>query len=287
MKQDSEIGVALAAGHPCYFVGFLPEPMPGQTIEDVCRAEARFVEEVVARHPEAEGKPCLIGNCQAGWQIMMMAAIRPELSGPDHAGRLAALLLGRRARQEPDALSRRPARRHLADRAGRRSRQRHLRRRQPRRQLRVAATPPTPTGRSPTTSIRRSTPRRRASSTSRPGGAARCCSMPARCSGSPTISSSATSSATGELATSDGVADRPAQHHVADHRASAPGATTSRRRSRRWAGSLDLYDHEDEIVAAGPDHRLLRCTRRSAISASSSPARWRPRSTASSPAAWT
>ena len=31
--------------------------MPGQTIEDVCRAEATFVEEVAARHPEAEGKP--------------------------------------------------------------------------------------------------------------------------------------------------------------------------------------------------------------------------------------
>ena len=45
-------------------------------------AEARFVEEVVARHPEAEGKPCLIGNCQAGWQIMMMSAIRPDLPGP-------------------------------------------------------------------------------------------------------------------------------------------------------------------------------------------------------------
>src|SRR4051812_3652997 len=82
MKHDSEIGVALAAGHPCYFVGFLPEPMPGQTIEDVCLAEARFVEEVIARHPDAEGKPCLIGNCQAGWQIMMMSAIRPELPGP-------------------------------------------------------------------------------------------------------------------------------------------------------------------------------------------------------------
>ena len=82
MKHDSEIGVALAAGHPCYFVGFLPEPMPGQTLEDVCRAEARFVEEVIARHPEAEGKPCLIGNCQAGWQIMMMSAIRPDLAGP-------------------------------------------------------------------------------------------------------------------------------------------------------------------------------------------------------------
>src|SRR6202035_430277 len=74
MKHDSEIGVALAAGHPCYFVGFLPDPMPGQTIEDVCEAEARFVEQVVSRHPNAEGKPCLIGNCQAGWQIMMLAA---------------------------------------------------------------------------------------------------------------------------------------------------------------------------------------------------------------------
>ena len=28
-KADSEIGVAMRAGHPCYFVGFTPEPMPG------------------------------------------------------------------------------------------------------------------------------------------------------------------------------------------------------------------------------------------------------------------
>jgi len=74
--------VALAAGHPCYFVGFLPDPVPGQTVEDVCEAEARFVEEVVKLHPNAEGKPCLIGNCQAGWQIMMMAAIHSEKVGP-------------------------------------------------------------------------------------------------------------------------------------------------------------------------------------------------------------
>jgi hypothetical protein len=46
MKHDSEIGVALANGHPCYFVGFLPDPVPGQTIEDVCRAEAAFVQKV-------------------------------------------------------------------------------------------------------------------------------------------------------------------------------------------------------------------------------------------------
>ena len=82
MKQDSEIGVALAAGHPCYFIGFLPRPMPGQTVEDACRAEAIFVEDVAARHPEAEGRPVLIGNCQAGWQIMIMAALNPHRTGP-------------------------------------------------------------------------------------------------------------------------------------------------------------------------------------------------------------
>jgi pimeloyl-ACP methyl ester carboxylesterase len=82
MKHESEIGEVLQAGHPCYFAGFLEDPAPGQTIEDVCRAEARFVAKVGELHPEAEGKPCLIGNCQAGWQIMMMSAIRPDLVGP-------------------------------------------------------------------------------------------------------------------------------------------------------------------------------------------------------------
>ncbi len=81
-KPDSEIGVALKAGHPCYFIGFLPEPMPGQTIEDVARTEAAFIEHVIACHPEAEGKPAIIGNCQAGWAVMMLAAMRPELFGP-------------------------------------------------------------------------------------------------------------------------------------------------------------------------------------------------------------
>ena len=81
MKPDSEIGVALRAGHAVYFIGFLPNPVPGQTIGDVCRAEAFFLEEVAKRHPEAEGKPIVIANCQAGWQMMMTAAIRPELAG--------------------------------------------------------------------------------------------------------------------------------------------------------------------------------------------------------------
>ena len=81
-KAASEIGVALKAGHPCYFIGFLPEPVQGQTIEDIARAEASFLERVIALHPEADGKPAVIGNCQAGWAIMMLAAMRPELFGP-------------------------------------------------------------------------------------------------------------------------------------------------------------------------------------------------------------
>jgi hypothetical protein len=81
-KAESEIGVALRAGHACYLIGFLPDPVPGQTIEDVMRAEAAFLERVIALHPESAGKPVVIGNCQAGWQILMAAAVRPELFGP-------------------------------------------------------------------------------------------------------------------------------------------------------------------------------------------------------------
>jgi pimeloyl-ACP methyl ester carboxylesterase len=81
-KAQSEIGVAFNAGHPCYFIGFLPEPVPGQTIEDIAEAEAAFLERVIELHPRANGKPAVIGNCQAGWAVMMVAAKRPELFGP-------------------------------------------------------------------------------------------------------------------------------------------------------------------------------------------------------------
>jgi hypothetical protein len=81
-KADSEIGVALGAAHPCYFVGFRPEPEPGQTIEDIVRALIAFVAELARLHPQAEGLPCTIGNCQAGWAVMMAAAVAPEAFGP-------------------------------------------------------------------------------------------------------------------------------------------------------------------------------------------------------------
>ena len=81
-KPQSEIGVAFKAGHPCYLIGFLPTPEPGQTIEDIARAEAHFIEHVGAAHAAADGKPVVVGNCQAGWAVMMLAAARPELFGP-------------------------------------------------------------------------------------------------------------------------------------------------------------------------------------------------------------
>src|SRR5579875_2262568 len=59
-KLDSEVGFALRAGHPVYFISFYPEPVPGQTLLDIGDAESRFLEEVGHRHPRAPGKPCVI-----------------------------------------------------------------------------------------------------------------------------------------------------------------------------------------------------------------------------------
>ncbi len=81
-KPDSEVGVALRAGHPCYFIGFLPHPEPGQTVEDVIEAEIQFLRHVIERHPDVSEKPMVVGNCQAGWQMMMAAALEPDCFGP-------------------------------------------------------------------------------------------------------------------------------------------------------------------------------------------------------------
>src|SRR5450830_1027834 len=81
-KPDSEVGMAMRAGHPVYFVTFRPEPEDGQTLLAVMDAEALFLEEIIRRHPQSSGKPVVIGNCQAGWGMMAVDARRPELFGP-------------------------------------------------------------------------------------------------------------------------------------------------------------------------------------------------------------
>ncbi|OQY53003.1 MAG: poly(3-hydroxyalkanoate) synthetase, partial [Desulfobacteraceae bacterium 4572_88] len=80
-KRDSEIGVALTAGHPVYFVLFYTDPMPGQTLADVQKAQVQFIEEVARHHPDA-GEPAVIGNCQAGWAAALIGADRPDVTGP-------------------------------------------------------------------------------------------------------------------------------------------------------------------------------------------------------------
>ena len=80
-KDESEVGVALHAGHPVYFCIFSTRPAPGQTLADVTRAEADFVREVRRRHPRSP-KPVIVGNCQGGWAAMVLAASNPDLAGP-------------------------------------------------------------------------------------------------------------------------------------------------------------------------------------------------------------
>jgi pimeloyl-ACP methyl ester carboxylesterase len=79
-KDDSQVGVALRAGHPVYFVVFYPDPVPGQTLPDVCAAEQKFVHHVRELHPDSP-KPVIVGNCQGGWAAMMVAAANPDDTG--------------------------------------------------------------------------------------------------------------------------------------------------------------------------------------------------------------
>lgn len=80
-KPDSQVGVALRAGHPVYFVSFRQRPEPGQYIAFVTRTQAAFVRAVMRRHPDAP-RPIVIGNCQGGWATLLLAATNPDLTGP-------------------------------------------------------------------------------------------------------------------------------------------------------------------------------------------------------------
>ena len=65
-KDDSQVGVALRAGHPVYFVVFYHDPEPGQTLLDVCEAEKQFVRKVRELHPDSP-KPAIVGTTR--WRM--------------------------------------------------------------------------------------------------------------------------------------------------------------------------------------------------------------------------
>ncbi len=81
-KPDSQVGAIMNAGHTCYFVTFFPVPEAGQTLGDVALAEYHFLQKVNELHPDAPGKPCVVGNCQAGWAVFILSAAAPDAAGP-------------------------------------------------------------------------------------------------------------------------------------------------------------------------------------------------------------
>ena len=280
-KADSEVGVAMKAGHTCYFIGFTPDPMPGQTIEDIARAEATFLEKVIALHPEADGKPCVIGNCQAGWAVIILAAIRPELFGPIIlAGAPLSYWAGVRGqnpmRYSGGLLGGSWLTALTSDMGGGKFDGGNLS------PILKTRTRPTHCGPSNITSTQRSTPKPNATSSSSAGGAATSTSMPKKSSSSSTNCLSATSLRRGSSP------PRTAWQSTFVTSArrswcSARRATTSRRPSRRSTGS-SIYMTMSTRSGRSDRPLSIRYTKPSAISESSSRAGSQRRSTTSSPA---
>ena len=97
---------AEATGHPCYFIGFLPEPMPDRRSR---------MSGTPRRHSSRRSPGAIPGAGKPGRHRQLPGRLADDDHGggpsrrrrADPAGRLAVVLLGRRPRQEPDALSRR------------------------------------------------------------------------------------------------------------------------------------------------------------------------------------
>ena len=81
IRSDSQVGVALSEGHPVHFANFKRDPIPGQTLADVTRAEVAVVHEVMRLHPDSP-PPVVTGSCQGGWAPLLLAATNPDLTGP-------------------------------------------------------------------------------------------------------------------------------------------------------------------------------------------------------------
>ena len=79
-KKDSEAGIAMQEGHQCYLVAFFSEPCKEQTLDSVGKALLTFIDIMHDLHPD--DPPVIYANCQAGWMVTMIAASRPDITGP-------------------------------------------------------------------------------------------------------------------------------------------------------------------------------------------------------------
>lgn len=80
-RKESEVGMVMRKNHPVYFLIFTQEPVRGQTLAHVFKAHIEFLKVIRMFHPEAE-RPAIIGNCQGGWAAALIAADRPDITGP-------------------------------------------------------------------------------------------------------------------------------------------------------------------------------------------------------------
>ena len=76
-KDDSEVGVALRTAIPATSSSSSRTRSRARRCS-VCEAENAFVRKVRELHPDARGQPFVIGNCQGGWALMMLAALAPR-----------------------------------------------------------------------------------------------------------------------------------------------------------------------------------------------------------------
>ena len=80
-SRHGEIGEAFAHGHPVYVICFAADPLPGQTFIDFVEGQVAFFDHVISLHPDCP-PPFSLGNSQAAYQTLMVAALRPDLFGP-------------------------------------------------------------------------------------------------------------------------------------------------------------------------------------------------------------
>ena len=286
MKQDSEIGVALAAGHPCYFVGFLPEA-DARTDDRGClprrgdlrrggrgapsrrRGQAGHHRQLPGRladHDDGGDRPELAGPIMlAGSPLSYWAGVRGKNPMRYLGGMLGGTWLTALAGDLGNGIfdganlvanfeSLNPANTYWSKAYNVYSKVDTESRALPR--LRDLVGQPGPAERRGDAVDRRQPVRRQQAR--RPA----------------------------QIRTSDGVRIDLRNITCADHRVLLVG----RQHHAAAAGAgLDPRPLRPRATRSSRTARpsSTRCTRRSAISASSSPARWRPRSTASSSRAWT
>jgi hypothetical protein len=69
---------------------------PGQTVPDICEAEAAFVQTVADRHPHSP-RPAVVGNCQGGWSASLLTEILSDITGVTGRIIIRAILRGTRS----------------------------------------------------------------------------------------------------------------------------------------------------------------------------------------------